>query len=423
MEKQNLYFDKFAMIPEKVKFLIFLGYGLISIAFGLIMDTPQEVLSGLFRIITEPDLLISDYIGVGGLGASFVNSGLLTVICILLLYWLKTPVNGIAIASIFLIAGFAFLGKNIFNVWIIILGVYAYARYQGDSFKEYIYVALLSTSLSPLATYFIFTLDQSLIIRIIAGLFVGFGIGFIMPPFASYLLRVHQGFNLYNVGFTAGVFGTVFVSVMRSYGFEIGTRFIWSTGNNFVLSLYLLFVFSSMIIIGFFLNKRSFKGLLAIYDYAGRLISDFIIMEGFAPSLINMGINGLAATAYVLLVKGQLNGASLAGILTIAGFGAFGKHLKNIVPIFVGVILGGLTKMWAINDPAAVLAGLFGTTLAPIGGKFGWRYGILAGFIHSSVVLNVGYLHGGFNLYNNGFAGGIVAATLIPIIEHFREEG
>ncbi len=423
MEKQNLYFDKFAMIPEKVKFLIFLGYGLISIVFGLIMDTPQEILSGLFKIITEPDLLISDYIGVGGLGASFVNSGLLTVICILLLYWLRTPVNGIAIAAIFLVAGFAFLGKNIFNIWIIILGVFAYARYQGDSFKEYIYVALLSTSLSPLATYFIFTLDQPLIIRIIAGLFVGFGIGFIMPPFASYLLRVHQGFNLYNVGFTAGVFGTVFVSVMRSYGFEISTRFVWSTGNNFVLSLYLFVVFSSMIIIGFFLNKRSFKGLLAIYDYAGRLVSDFIILEGFAPSLINMGINGLAATSYVLLVKGQLNGASLAGILTIAGFGAFGKHLKNIVPIFVGVILGGLTKMWSINDPAAILAGLFGTTLAPIGGKFGWHYGILAGFIHSSVVHNVGYLHGGFNLYNNGFAGGIVAATLIPIIEHFREEG
>jgi hypothetical protein len=46
--------------------------------------------------------------------------------------------------------------------------------------------------------------------------------------------------------------------------------------------------------------------------------------------------------------------------------------------------------------------------------------GVLAGYIHSSVVLNVGVLHAGFNLYNNGFAGGMVAAILVPLLEAFR---
>ena len=36
--------------------------------------------------------------------------------------------------------------------------------------------------------------------------------------------------------------------------------------------------------------------------------------------------------------------------------------------------------------------------------------------------MNIGYLHGGMNLYNNGFAGGLVAAVLVPIIESFRKE-
>ena len=42
----------------------------------------------------------------------------------------------------------------------------------------------------------------------------------------------------------------------------------------------------------------------------------------------------------------------------------------------------------------------FATGLAPIAGQFGWKWGIAAGVIHASVVLNTGFLHGGLNLYN-----------------------
>jgi hypothetical protein len=31
------------------------------------------------------------------------------------------------------------------------------------------------------------------------------------------------------------------------------------------------------------------------------------------------------------------------------------------------------------------------------------------------MALNIGYLHGGMNLYNNGFSGGFVAAFLAPL--------
>ena len=40
----------------------------------------------------------------------------------------------------------------------------------------------------------------------------------------------------------------------------------------------------------------------------------------------------------------------------------------------------------------------------------------MAGFVHSSAALSVGFLHAGLNLYNNGFAAGIVASVLVPII-------
>jgi len=53
-------------------------------------------------------------------------------------------------------------------------------------------------------------------------------------------------------------------------------------------------------------------------------------------------------------------------------------------------------------------------------GEFGWKAGMLAGYIHSSVVQYVGVLHAGFNLYNNGFAGGLVAGMLVPLFEALR---
>ena len=68
-----------------------------------------------------------------------------------------------------------------------------------------------------------------------------------------------------------------------------------------------------------------------------------------------------------------------------------------------------------------MLALLLSTTLAPIAGEFGFLAGILAGFLHSSVALNVGIVYGGMNLYNNGFAGGIVAIFLVPVIQSIRD--
>lgn len=109
----------------------------------------------------------------------------------------------------------------------------------------------------------------------------------------------------------------------------------------------------------------------------------------------------------MLVVGSDLNGPTIGAILTIVGFSAFGKHPWNVVPIMLGVFIASLTKQWDASTPSAVLAALFGTTLAPIAGRFGWRWGIVAGFIHSAVAQSVGQLHGGLVLYNDGFAAGL----------------
>ncbi len=137
---------------------------------------------------------------------------------------------------------------------------------------------------------------------------------------------------------------------------------------------------------------------------------------GLDATLVNMGLAGMIGASYVLLVGSDLNGPTIGAILTIVGFASFGKHPRNIIPIMAGVLLGSLAKPWSMSDPSIVLAALFGTTLAPIAGHFGWHWGVAAGFLHSSAALSVGHVHAGLNLYNNGFAGGIVAAVLVPVI-------
>lgn len=407
---------------EKGKYFILITYGVFLVLFGLFLDSPLNIVKGIVKIILDPDFLITDYIGIGGIGAAFVNSGLVTLITILILYRMKIHITGASISTIWLMSGFSLFGKNIFNIWFIIIGVYLYSIYQKDKFSKYIYMALLGTSLAPMTTQIMLGTDLPIVLRIIVGTLSGVLVGFVLPPLASYLMRVHQGFNLYNTGFAAGLAGTIFVSLFKSYGLEVEQRLIWTSGNNRILGLFLIFIFTSMILWGFTLSKEAVHKIKSIMKYGGRLVTDFVILEGFPAALINMGINGLFAAFYVIIIGGDLNGPTIGGIFTIAGFGAFGKHLKNMIPIILGIFVGSITKIWSINDPAIQLAALFGTTLAPIAGEFGWKYGIAAGFIHSSVVLNVTYLHAGFNLYNNGFAGGIVAAVLVPIIEAFRKE-
>lgn len=99
------------------------------------------------------------------------------------------------------------------------------------------------------------------------------------------------------------------------------------------------------------------------------------------------------------------------------GFSAYGVHLRNSIPIVLGVYLTSFLTGGDPNSASVLLTTLFGTTLAPIAGYYGPVAGLLAGGLHMALVSNVGFLHGGINLYNNGFSGGFIAAFLVPILD------
>ena len=398
-------------------------FPLALIAFGLAVDSPRDIYHGLIRILSSRDTLITDYIGLGGMGAAFVNAGLLTLLAIGVYHLSGAAIGGAAGAGLFLVLGFGLFGKRLVNVWFILAGVYAFARYKKQPFSQHINVAFFGAALAPIFTEILFSSALPLHFSLPLAMGTTLLLGFVLVPTAAHLFAAHRGYSLYNIGWVAGILGTLTVAVYKSYGFVPDPVFIWTTGNNRLLGAMLAGLFILMLVGGWLLDRLACHKLAWIQRQAGQSPTDFVALAGMGPSLMNMGLTGAIGTAYVLAVGGDLNGPTIGAILTIVGFSAFGKHMRNIVPIMIGVFLASMFKDWNAHDPSAVLAALFGTTLAPIAGRFGWRWGIAAGFLHSSVAQSVGHLHGGLVLYNNGFAAGLVAAILVPVIIALRTSG
>lgn len=408
-------------LTRKKKYLYLTLLPTYFLVTGLFLQPLPEILNGIYTIIKEPDFLITDYIALGGAGAAFINAGVLTLACIAILYYLGLEMDGHTVTSIFLMMGFSLFGKNILNIWAILFGVWCYARYHKVSVSKYIYIGFYGTSLSPIITQILQLGHLSSPLRLLLSLIVGTLIGFVLPPLSTHVFYFHKGYSLYNVGFSSGIIATIIVSLFKSFGIQTESRLIWSDGNNRLFAVILSVFFALMILLGLLHSKMAFHQYLRILKSSGIGGTDYVKEDGFSASLVNMGINGITATVFLLLVGGDLNGPTMGGIFTIVGFGATGKHLRNILPVMLGVWLASLTKTWNISDPSPILALLFSTTLAPIAGEFGIIPGIIAGFLHSSVALNVGIVYGGMNLYNNGFAGGIIAAFMVPVIRSIED--
>ena len=326
--------------------------------------------------------------------------------------------DGHTITSACLMFGFSLFGKNLLNIWAIMLGVFLYARYHRTSVSRYIYIGYYGTSLSPIITQVMQMWELPIPVRMGLCILTGTVIGFVLPPLCTHVHYSHKGYSLYNVGFAGGIIATVIVSMFKSFGITIESRLIWSEGNNGMFLALLSVLFGGMILYGVLSGKkeavRGYRNILKCYGLGG---TDYYKTEGGSATLINMGVNGLASMIILVALGGELNGPTIGSIFTVVGFSATGKHLRNILPVMAGVCLASVAKNWSITDPSAQLALLLSTTLAPIAGEFGILAGVLAGFLHSSVALNVGIVYGGMNLYNNGFAGGIVAIFLVPVIQ------
>ena len=131
---------------------------------------------------------------------------------------MKLPFTGAAVACLFLMAGFSLLGKNLLNIAPIVAGGWLHALYRRDSFAKYVYLTLYGTCLAPMVSFLLVRVRPGF--RWLAMAACGLVIGFLLPAIARFTTRIHQGYNLYNVGFAAGILGLGIASVLKGFGVE-----------------------------------------------------------------------------------------------------------------------------------------------------------------------------------------------------------
>lgn len=379
----------------------------------------REIAEGMWKIVISRDALITDYFALAGYGAAFFNSAMVFGIAIVLVITQKIPFTGLTMAALFINAGYSLWGKNPVNILPILLGTVLYARFHRVPFARYSYTALFGTGMAPFVTEMVFLLPCSETVNLIVAIILGIFIGFVMPPLSMHTASMHMGYNLFNVGFSAGILAFAMVCLLRAWGIESDSVLLWKEGCPLWILSGMYVYFGIAFLFGLWINKWKIGGLWKLFRHPGRAVADFVMMDGAGTTLMNMALVGTVCTTYILAVGGDLSGPVIGAVLTAFGFAAFGVHLKNYLPVLAGVFLFSLLNRFAPDTPGIQLAAVFAVGLAPIAGQFGIVAGVIAGMLHSAIVMFTSDLYGGLNLYNNGFSAGWVAIVMVPIVESF----
>ena len=394
---------------------------------GIIEGGTQAIL-GFLRLQITPARLVSDFIAIAGVGSTLLNVSTVGFLGYGFLAINKLRLTGASLAALFTMMGFAFFGKTPFNCLPIMLGVSFSALLVRKKPRDYALIAIFGTAMGPLITFIAFELGVKSFLALPASFAIGLGVGLILPPIAIAMLRLHQGYNLYNMGLTAGFLGLFAASFSHAAGADILPIEIWGTAQSPILVALLPIV---LLIALFCIVKEDPKNIVALFRHAyldfrkilgmsGRLPSDFSDFVSTKGAFLNMIVLGLFFWLFMLIIEAPFNGPVLGGLFTILGFSFFGKHIKNVFPIVLGIVVAIFVFDKDLYEPGPLLAILFGTALAPLSGEFGPLLGFVAGFLHLVIVDRTCFWHGGMALYNNGFAAGLTATLIVSVIDWYR---
>ncbi|MFP4490255.1 MAG: DUF1576 domain-containing protein [Spirochaetaceae bacterium] len=403
---------------EKPLYLLMAASIAVCVVIGVVSDGLVQSLQGLLLLQQHAGRLINDFTLIGGVGGAMFNAASMGILFLLLVRMSDIRLSGPTIAAVFTIMGFSLFGKTPSNALPIVIGVYLAGRIAGKPFTSYIIIAMFGTALGPLVSFLTYEAGFTGAGALLLGALGGVLAGILLPALSMAMLKFHEGYNIYNIGFASGFLGLFAAALLAASNFDVSIRVIWNDEPYLGLTLLVPIVSLLFIIFGIAVDgKKIFGNLKELLSQTGRLPSDFIEMVSPGSALVNSGALGLAASAYLLIIGADINGPTIGGMLTIMGFATFGKHLKNSWPVAAGVFTATLLFGKSLTAPGPVLALLFGTTLAPIAGEFGILIGFAAGFTHLLIVERTAAWHGGMDLYNNGFAGGLTATLFVAVIE------
>ena len=409
---------------QKQIYGIMLFYSLSSILTALLTGDINETLQGFWTILSSPAQLTMDYFKLGTVGGAFLNVGLTGLGCVVVFLLSRFAVNGLSLMSFFLTIGFSFFGMNFLNMWPCILGTWLFTRVAKLPFKSQVNIAIFSTSLAPFVSEGMWRHDwvQSWVGGELLGVLLGLVCGFLMPILAQHGPNLHKGYSLYNAASVAGFIGILmFALLFRATGHEIPSNTDIGDSHALVVNAFAITTALVMILAGFLLNGKSFRGYLYLLTKSTALRCDFTNSYSAPLTMINIGMFCLFVTAYYNLIGAGMTGPTAGSIICLLAVTPCGTHILNMIPIILGYALASTFCAFDLTTQAIIVGICFAAALSPIPSRFGSVIGILAGMVHAILVTTVVTFHGGFCLYNGGFTAGITAIILVPVLEYFLE--
>ena len=413
-------------------FFTFFSLSFLTAAF--FMPDRAQMLTGLWKILSQPTKASTSFFFIGGYAATFLNMGLVGLICTAL-YWIPgKKSNSAATLVTILTTGFGSWGIHILNMWPTIFGVMLHCVVKKERLGNHTNAMLFSTGLAPFMSELMVRYPNAGVVGftpvgMLMAMAVGIVVGFFLPAGLENSPTVHKGFDLYSAALPVGM--TAFLMqgfLYKAMGVEIPEAVSDLTvASPEIANTFCIILFSLCVMFAFFMGckPKDYWNMMS----AAVPATNFSAVYGNAVFLMNVGLYGFFILGYYNWIGATFNGVTFGVMFCMLATCNSGSHPGNIWLITLGY--GLASRLFQVLSPLtggeftqylnsqSIIVGLcYANGLSPIADEYGWAYGMVAAMIHFCMVTTVPELHGGMCLYNGGFTAALVCLLMIPGLEH-----
>ena len=429
---------KLNSISENAFLKIFFAFFSLSfLAAAFFMPDREQMLSGLLKIISQPTKASTNFFSIGGYAATFLNMGLVGLVCTAVYCIPGEKANHAATLVTILTTGFGSWGIHVGNMWPTMLGVVLHCLVKKEKIGNHTNAMLFSTGVAPFISELMIRYPNAEVVGftplgVLLAVGVGLVVGFFLPAGLDNSPKVHKGFALYSAALPVGMTAFLLQGFLyKAMGVEIPEAVSdLSVASPVIVNTFCILLFSACVIFALLMgcSPRDYWKLFTDPEP----VVNFSATYGNAVMLMNVGLYGFFILGYYNYIGAEFNGVTFGVIFCMLATCNAGSHPGNIWPITLGY--GMASKLFQLLSPLtggeftqylnsqSIIVGLcYANGLSPISDKYGWFYGFVAAMMHFCMVTTVPQLHGGMCLYNGGFTAALVCLLMVPGLErHFK---
>lgn len=180
--------------------------------------------------------------------------------------------------------------------------------------------------------------------------------------------------------------------------------------------------------------KEILQGMKVIIWSKGGLITDYFKLGGYGAAFFNAALVLTIGIILVRIAKLPFTGVTMAALAIDTCFGFWGKNPVNIIPIFMGVFI--YARLHKASISRYLYTALFGACLGPLVTELMYKLpfpfeirllltlviGISIGLMLPPLSAHTVSMHMGYNLFNVGFSGGVLAFAIVSVMRSFSLE-